>query len=947
MNAPVRLAVDLGTTHTVAVVGREDTAPRSLLFDGSPMLASGVFLDPGGDLHTGRDAQRLAAAAPERFEAHPKRRIDDGAVLLGDREIPVEALLATSLRRVAEEAAATGRAPAHTILTCPADWGPVRRAVLERAAALAGLGGAALLPEPIAAATYCAEVLGQEAPVGGTVAVFDFGGGTFDTTVVRREADGSFRTLATGGLDDLGGLDVDMALAAHLGRIVAAKDPGLWRRLSEPADAAQLRERLAFWNEVRAAKEMLSRTSTAPVSLPGHDPMGLHLTRDELTSLADPLIARAVDETRRTVERAGLAPAELAAILLVGGSSRIPQVATRLHARLGVAPSVPEQPELPVAFGAFQHAAAATEAPAPAAPASPIDYAPHPPPSSADITRIELPPHRSDPPDPPQAPRASSSPPPAAVLPQQTPEEAEADGPARVSSPPRTPAGGLPPAEPAEPTRVYTTPRPVASRPRERRSARPALSSIVTIAVIVLVIALNRNEIGRFLSDLPGGDLLGGIGEALSGATFGTDFTVVHEQAVANPVMASVAVADDHAYIAEVVGGRTTVTALDTTGTALWTQDYELEPTSLGITVVGAVLLIDAFASATDAGQDMRAAVDTATGSLLWKQSWESRTDIAYYGTHALVEQRRGYDENAVIRLDLTTGEAAAHEDGPYDLPIIGDFRIRAESAWGDGADQPGTLVPNSYSLYDHLAATDRLVELAAAEATAVVRRASDGEALVEGSVAVDPALWTAFDGYAVGKVADQVSPGRAVITAWSLTDLAETWSVPFEAGYTIERVKPCGEHLVCVAVDHSSDYDQYKVIAFDTATGEQVWEHRSTDWSTEDAWYNAPGALLYGGQVFDTLDDAFRLDDEGVAAEGEPYSSVLAVRDGRALVEEIGFDGGSVHDLFVLDLATGDRTPAYDSGAERPEHAAVAGGLAAVLTGDGRAIVLTATGLD
>nr|BFF27854.1 hypothetical protein GCM10025732_58190 [Glycomyces mayteni] len=426
MNAPVWLAVDLGTTHTVAVIGRGGAEPRSLLFDGSPLLASGVFLDAAGELHTGRDAQRLAAADPGRFEPHPKRRIDDGTVLLGDREIPVEELLATGLRRVADEAAASGMKPTDTVLTCPADWGPVRRATLEAAAALAGLGEVRLLPEPIAAATYCAEVLGQEIPVGGTVAIFDFGGGTFDVAVVRRDDQG-LRTLAFGGLDDLGGLDVDMALAAHLGRVIAGRDPELWQRLSEPETTADLRDRLAFWGEVRAAKEMLSRTSTAPVALPGHNPMGLHLTRDELTSLADPLVARAVDETRRTVERAGVAPAQLTAVLLVGGSSRMPLVATRLHSRLGVAPSVPEQPELPVAFGAFKHALAEPTSPAPSPPVTPVGYAPYPvgsppqyspqgglPPHGPGFAPSQPPPSQTPPAGSPRRPRAGppSRPPP-------------------------------------------------------------------------------------------------------------------------------------------------------------------------------------------------------------------------------------------------------------------------------------------------------------------------------------------------------------------------------------------------------------------------------------------------------------------------------------------------------------------------------------------------------
>ena len=347
----VRLAVDLGTTHTVAVIRRGGQPPRALLFDGSPLLASGVFVDAAGTPHTGRDGQRLGAGAPERYEPHPKRRIDEGTVLLGDRELPVELLLTAVLLRVADEARTAGVDPAGATLTCPADWGRPRREVLRAAARRAGLGEVRLVDEPIAAAAYCVEVLGQRVPPGGHLVVFDFGGGTFDVAVVRREPAG-LRVLATGGLDDLGGLDVDSALVAHLGQLVGVYDPPAWDRLSAPADPAQRRDRQAFWSEVRAAKEMLSRASTAPVHVPGRgEPM--HLTRDELERVAGPLVARAVDETRRVLERSGVPAAGLAGLLLVGGSSRMPLVASRLHARLGVTPTVPEQPELPVAYGAL------------------------------------------------------------------------------------------------------------------------------------------------------------------------------------------------------------------------------------------------------------------------------------------------------------------------------------------------------------------------------------------------------------------------------------------------------------------------------------------------------------------------------------------------------------------------------------------------------------------
>ncbi|MFD0822596.1 Hsp70 family protein, partial [Micromonospora zhanjiangensis] len=100
------LGVDLGTSNTVAVLRWPDGRTRPLLVDGQPILPSGVYADHEGRLHVGRDAQRLAQAEPTRYEAHPKRRIDDRSVRLGDREYAPADLLAATLRTVADSAVA-------------------------------------------------------------------------------------------------------------------------------------------------------------------------------------------------------------------------------------------------------------------------------------------------------------------------------------------------------------------------------------------------------------------------------------------------------------------------------------------------------------------------------------------------------------------------------------------------------------------------------------------------------------------------------------------------------------------------------------------------------------------------------------------------------------------------------------------------------------------------
>jgi molecular chaperone HscA len=347
-----RLAVDLGTSHTVAMMRWPEGRARPLLFDGQPLLPSAVFLDTTGRLHVGRDALRLGYAEPGRFEPNPKRRVDEASVLLGDTEVPVADLFAALLGAVAREAVATTGFLPPTALTYPAAWGERRRAVLTEAVAKAGWPAeTTFLPEPVAAARYFAEVLRRPVPVGSALAVFDFGGGTLDVAVVRNDGHG-FTVAASGGLDDLGGLDLDSAVADHLGKSLAGAEPAAWTALTDPATLGQWRARRQFWEDVRGAKEMLSRTVLAPVPVPGVE-HAVPLTRDEFEALATPLLHRGIAETAEVLAAAGVPPGELAGLFLVGGSSRVPLVARLLHSELGVAPTVLEQPELPVAEGAL------------------------------------------------------------------------------------------------------------------------------------------------------------------------------------------------------------------------------------------------------------------------------------------------------------------------------------------------------------------------------------------------------------------------------------------------------------------------------------------------------------------------------------------------------------------------------------------------------------------
>jgi molecular chaperone DnaK len=344
------LGIDLGTSNTVAVLRWPDGRAKPLLFDGTPLLPSAVYAEPSGNLLVGRDAVHSARLDPARYEPNPKRRIDDGTVLLGEREVPVADLFAAVLRRVADEARQVtgGRVPASTTLTCPANWATPRRSVLTTAAANAGLGNVRIVEEPVAAAAYFAHVLGRKVPEGGVLVVHDLGAGTFDVSVVANE-----EVLAVDGRDDIGGLDVDEAVVAHLGRVYASKDPEKWARLTKPSTVEDRRHRRLLWDDVRVAKERLSRAQSADLMLPLLD-VEAHLTRDELEDLAKPILEQTVTVTQGAIQWAGKRREPTATrVFLVGGASRIPLLATLLHRALGQPPVAIEQPELVVAEGSL------------------------------------------------------------------------------------------------------------------------------------------------------------------------------------------------------------------------------------------------------------------------------------------------------------------------------------------------------------------------------------------------------------------------------------------------------------------------------------------------------------------------------------------------------------------------------------------------------------------
>ncbi|MFB9662427.1 Hsp70 family protein [Glycomyces mayteni] len=490
---PAAIGIDFGTSHTVATIRRADGRVHQQLFDGSPQLPSAVFMNDEGGPVVGADAVHSGRRRPERFEPNPKRRIDDESILLGETEIPVTSVIAAVLSRVARECEQTLGSLGPVTVTVPAAWGPTRRHVVADAAAAAGLGQVDLVAEPVAAASYFMETLSVDVRPGNGVVVYDLGGGTFDATVLRRGPSG-FEVLAVDGAPDLGGLDFDQALAEHLAATVQPEDER-WARLTGPSESADLRHRAAFMDEVRQAKERLSRSATTDLTIPLLD-VDTHLTRGQLEEVCAPLVMRTIRVTQGVIRESGLAKDQITALFLVGAASRMPLVATKLHRELGIAPAAIEQPELAVSEGglaAHQTVSSPVSVPSPALPpqtAAPQSAVPQPTPV--------LPPQDTNQTLPLMHPSAPQ-PTPQAVLhpsPVTQPAMAAPQGPPPGSPPLQYPQGPAYPAPQPEPAAPWI-------KSKQGLSVVGAAAAVVVLALAVLIGL-------KYLRQDDTGDLAGG-----------------------------------------------------------------------------------------------------------------------------------------------------------------------------------------------------------------------------------------------------------------------------------------------------------------------------------------------------------------------------------------------------------------------------------------------------
>ena len=352
--------IDLGTTHSLIAsvrAGRVQTLPDE---SGSHLLPSVVRYEEENGISVGDDAVQAGVLDPANTIASIKRLMgrgkddlesrgqlmdyrvadqSDGMVRLETRQgekTPVE-ISAEILRVLSGRAEETlGGSLDGVVITVPAYFDDGQRQATKDAAELAGLNVMRLVSEPTAAAL----AYGLDSGAEGVVVVYDLGGGTFDVSVLRMRM-GVFEVLATGGNTSLGGDDVDIAIASEL------------IKRSQLSEGITQGMRRALIMKARAIKEALSDEASVAVDLTSEsiDWAGA-FDRQALTEVAASLVEETVRITRKTIRDAQVDLDDIANVVLVGGSTRMPMVRDVIEDYFGRAPLTDLDPDRVVALGA-------------------------------------------------------------------------------------------------------------------------------------------------------------------------------------------------------------------------------------------------------------------------------------------------------------------------------------------------------------------------------------------------------------------------------------------------------------------------------------------------------------------------------------------------------------------------------------------------------------------
>ena len=355
------VGVDVGSTLTSAAIAtQDDTSPFSLWEpEMVAVVPSVVFLGEDSDLVLGDRAEELGSANPNRVVRDFKRRVGDSVpVIIDDWRGQAETIVAAVVRLVVDDIAGrAGSAPEAIAVTHPAGWGAYRRDLLSGALQAVGLQNVMLFTEPAAAAGQAVPMANLEVR---TVAVYDLGGGSFDATVLTRAEGAKTTSFELIGrpheIDSLGGCDFDQAVFTRVQALA-----GL-RKVDVSGDGV-LAGILRLRRDCVVAKQALSLDTEATITVV----MPLWRTRVRLVrSEFEELIREAIEDTldamHRTIASAGLAADDIDAIVLAGGSSRIPLVAQMVSAEFARPIIVDNNPGASISLGAAGLAAAAVQA---------------------------------------------------------------------------------------------------------------------------------------------------------------------------------------------------------------------------------------------------------------------------------------------------------------------------------------------------------------------------------------------------------------------------------------------------------------------------------------------------------------------------------------------------------------------------------------------------------
>jgi molecular chaperone DnaK len=337
------VGIDLGTTNSALAVinpaGRPEIVPNQ---EGNRTTPSAVYFEEGGDVVIGSSALSAVQFDQARVVLRVKRRMGDPGwtVQANGRGWSATDVSAQILAKVKDDAENTVGPIRHAVITVPAYFDEVRRKATMDAAAQAGLEALGIINEPTAAAVAYANALGKQ----GRLVVYDFGGGTFDVSIVDVKGPDDVEVIASEGDHELGGSDLDDALARHYAQQLRAQG-------AEAAEGTP--DWMMLVSGAQRDKEALSRLK----KIRGRAQCGSTLINIELDRATfEQLIRDHIIRTQMLVENAlacaSLAPAQIDDVVLIGGSTRVPAVSDMLEKMFGKKPVAPVNVDEAVALGA-------------------------------------------------------------------------------------------------------------------------------------------------------------------------------------------------------------------------------------------------------------------------------------------------------------------------------------------------------------------------------------------------------------------------------------------------------------------------------------------------------------------------------------------------------------------------------------------------------------------